>query len=261
MEELYYLYEYIDVFLIIFARILATIMFLPIIEETKIPRIALAGISIGIAIATYFQTDVSLIYYEPTLLSYTILLIREIVVGLIIGFVVKIFFQIYPFVGSLLSMQGGISMSIVMDPTSGTQSTQIGRLYNLGLGAVFVISGGYHWLIHTLVESFELIPIGKGVFGSNLVSGMVETTALYLEIGLKLSMPIVAVILVVDFAMGILARTVPQMNMFVIGIPLKMIILFVLLIITINITSQFNEMIIKELVQTINHVIQGMRAL
>ena len=93
MEELYYLYEYIDGFLIIFARILATIMFLPIIEETKIPRIALAGISIGVALATYFQTDVSLTYYEPTLLSYTILLIREIVVGLIIGFVVKIFYN------------------------------------------------------------------------------------------------------------------------------------------------------------------------
>ena len=156
-------------------------------------------------------------------------------------------------------MQGGISMSIVMDPTSGTQSTQIGRLYNLGLGAVFVISGGYHWLIHTLVESFQLIPIGKGVFGSNLVSGMVETTALYLEIGLKLSMPIVAVILVVDFAMGILARTVPQMNMFVIGIPLKMIILFILMIMTVTLIPSFNHMITDGLTNTIMNLMQGMR--
>lgn len=261
MEDLYFLYQYIDVFLIIFVRVLATIVFLPIIEETKIPKIALSGIALGIAIPIYFRIDLTIIYYQPNLLSYSILLVREMIVGLILGFVVKIFFQVYPFVGSLLSMQGGLSMSVVMDPAAGAQSTLIGRFYNLGLSVVFITAGGYHWFIQTLVKSFELIPIGKSVMGPHIVTGMVETVGQYLELGLKLAMPIVGVIIVVDFAMGILARTVPQMNMFVIGIPLKMIILFVLLIITINITSQFNEMIIKELVQTINHVIQGMRAL
>ena len=91
--------------------------------------------------------------------------------------------------------------------------------------------------------------------------GMVETMGVYFELGLKLSMPIVGVILVVDFAMGILARTVPQMNMFVVGIPIKMIILFVLLIMMMNVTSQFNQMIIETLVQTVNDVIAGMRGL
>lgn len=260
MEELYYLYEHVDVFLIIFVRIIASIIFLPIVEETKIPRIALSGFALGIAIAVYFQTDVAITYYEPNLLSYSILLIREMIVGLILGFVVKIFFQIYPYVGSLLSMQGGLSMSIVMDPTSGTQATQLGRLYNLGLAVVFIVSGGYHWFIHTLVESFNTIPIGKEVLGANLVTGMVDTVGLYLELGLKLSIPIIGVILVVDFAMGILARTVPQMNMFVIGIPLKMLILFILLIMTISITARYNHIIIEALVRTFNQVIQGMRA-
>lgn len=261
MTDLYYLYEYIDIFLIIFVRVLATIIFLPIVEETKMPRIALSGIALGITIAIYFQTDVTLSYYQPNLLSYTILLVREMIVGLILGFIVKIFFQIYPYIGSMLSMQGGISMSVMMDPTAGTQSTQLGRFYNLGLGAVFVLSGGYHWFIHTLVESFTLIPIGKAVVGSNIVFGMVDTVGKYLELGLKLSLPIVAVIIVVDFAMGILARTVPQMNMFVIGIPLKMLILFILLVITVGILEKYNFIIIDELVNTIGNVIQGMRTL
>ncbi|MBE6021747.1 MAG: flagellar biosynthetic protein FliR [Cellulosilyticum sp.] len=261
MEELYYLYEHVDVFLIIFVRIIATIIFLPVIEETKLPRTAISGIALGIALATYFKVDVTLMYYEPNLVSYTILLIKEMIVGLIIGFVVKIYFQVYPFVGSLLSMQGGLSMSVVMDPTAGTQSTQLGRLYNLGLGVVFIASGGYHWLIHTLVESFTVIPIGKEVFAPNLAMGMVETIGSYLELGLKLSIPIVGVILIVDFAMGILARTVPQMNMFVIGIPLKMLILFILLIMTINAIARYNHIIIEALVTTLNQVIQGMRPL
>ena len=72
---------------------------------------------------------------------------------------------------------------------------------------------------------------------------------------------IVGVIIVVDFAMGILARTVPQMNMFVIGIPLKMIILFILLIGTIHTTSKYNDIIIEGIVNTLSNVIQGMRGL
>ena len=259
MADIYYLYEYMDIFLIVFVRILAVIVFLPIIEETRMPRIALAGLALGITIAVYFNIDVSKQYYQPNLMSYTILLIREMIVGFILGFVVKIFFQIYPFVGALLSMQGGLSMSVVMDPTAGTQSTQLGRFYSLGLGAVFVASGGYHWLIQTLADSFIVLPIGKEILGTNIAMGMVETVGLYFELGLKLSIPIVGVIIIVDFAMGILARTVPQMNMFVIGIPIKMLIMFVLLVLTMHVTSRYNDMIIKQLVETMYDVIQGMR--
>ena len=261
MSELNYLFEHRDVFIIIFVRVIAVIALLPIIEETRMPRIALSGLALGIALPVFFKTDVTMTYYDPNLVSYSMLLVKEMIVGLILGFVVKLFFQIYPFVGSLLSMQGGLSMSVVMDPTSGMQATQIGRLYNLGLAVIFIQSGGYHWFIETLVDSFNLIPIGKAVFSNNIAMGMVDTMGVYFELGLKLSMPIVGVILVVDFAMGILARTVPQMNMFVIGIPIKMIILFILLIVMMNVTSEFNQMIIKTLVQTVNDVIAGMRGL
>ena len=261
MSELNYLFEHRDVFIIIFVRVIAVIALLPIIEETRMPRIALSGLALGIALPVFFKTDVTMTYYDPNLVSYSMLLVKEMIVGLILGFVVKLFFQIYPFVGSLLSMQGGLSMSVVMDPTSGMQATQIGRLYNLGLAVIFIQSGGYHWFIETLVDSFNLIPIGKAVFSNNIAMGMVDTMGVYFELGLKLSMPIVGVILVVDFAMGILARTVPQMNMFVIGIPIKMIILFILLIVMMNVTSEFNQMIIKTLVQTVNGVIAGMRGL
>ena len=261
MEDLVYLYRYVDVLLIIFVRILGAIAFLPIIDESKMPRIAMAGFSLGISLSVFFNMDVSASYYEPNLVSYTILIVKETIVGLVMGFVVKIFFQIYPFVGSLLSMQGGLGMSMVMDPTAGTQSALVGRLYNLGLGAFFVLSGGYHWFIHTLVESFELVPINQELFGANVAMNMIESIALYFELGLKLSIPIISVILVIDFAMGILARTVPQMNMFVIGIPLKMLIMFILMVVTIQVISQYNTIIIENLVNTLMNIIQGMRML
>lgn len=261
MEDLIYLYQSVDLLLVIFIRIIGVLAFLPIIEETKMPRVALAGISLGIAIPVFFKMDLTVSFYEPTLISLTIVIVKELIVGLMIGFMVRLYFQIYPFVGSLLSTQGGLGMSMIMDPTAGTQSTLIGRIYNLGLGAFFVLSGGYHWLIYTLIESFEILPINKEIFGEQIVEGMIETMGHYFEIGFKLAMPIISVILIVDFAMGILARTVPQMNMFVIGIPLKMIIMFILMIATIEMVGHYNSIIIESLVNAIINMMQGMRPL
>ncbi len=259
MEDLMYLYAHADVLLIIFCRITAAIIFLPIIVESSVPKMAIAGLSLCLSAAVFFMTDVSIVFYRPNLVSYTINLIQETLVGLIMGFVLKIYFQIYQFVGSLLSTQGGLGMSIVLDPVGGEQTPLIGRLYNLGFCAVFLLSGGYHWFIKTLVESFTLIPIGKAVIGTHIVSGVVDTTANYMLISFKLAIPVLSILVLVDIGLGILARTVPQMNMFVIGIPLKMIILFLLMIITINLFSQFNAIIIENMTNTIMSLIQGMR--
>ena len=87
---------------------------------------------------------------------------------------------------------------------------------------------------------------------------MVQMMATYLELGLKLALPIVSIIIIIDFAMGILAKSVPQINMFVVGIPIKMIVMFILMIITIQTLSEYSAIIIEKMVSTLNEVIQGM---
>ena len=127
--------------------------------------------------------------------------------------------------------------------------------------AIFVLSGGYHWFIKTLIDTFTLIPINKGVFGTHLVTGIIDTVGNYLLISFKLAMPVLGLLILIDFGLGILARTVPQMNMFVIGIPLKVIVLFALLIATVGLVPRFNTIIIDNMVNTIMNLIQGMRPL
>lgn len=261
MSELMYIYAHVDVLLLIMARVLAFVWVLPIKEETKLPRMAVAGFSLCIAFSVYFQVDVNATYYTQTLLSFTLAIIKEIIVGLIIGFVVKIYFQVFAFVGTLLSMQGGLSMSMVMDPSSGIQSTTIGRIYTLGFTALFMVSNGYHWLIHTFIDAFDIIPINGAVFRTDIVGTVIEMIAGYLEIGLKLSLPIVAIIIIIDFAMGIMAKSVPQINMFVVGIPLKMIIMFLLMVMTVQMIHEYSFVIVEALTNTINEIIQGMRGL
>lgn len=259
MSELMYIYAHVDVLILVMARIIACIWFLPLIGETKMPKMAIAGFSLCIAFSVYFGVDVNVPYYnEASLFSFTVALVKEFTVGIILGFIVKVYFQVLALMGSLLSMQGGISMSTVMDPTSGIQSTAVGRIYTLGFTAFFLVSGGYHWVIKTLVDSFEVIPINQVIFRADMVKCMIAMMATYFELGLKLALPIIAVIIIIDFSMGIMAKSVPQINMFVVGIPLKMIVMFMLMIITVQTISEYSTIIIEKMVSTLNEVIQGM---
>jgi len=207
---------------------------------------------------TFFTIDMPKLAYNPTLVGFTILIIKECMVGIIIGFGVRIFFQVYHFVGTLLGMQSGLSMSMMFDPANGEQVPVIGRFYVLGFSVIFILTGGYHWFIKTLIESFKLIPINQALFRPELMMAMVEAVSDYWLVSFKLAMPIVGVLFIVDWGLGILARTVPQMNMFVIGIPLKMLILFFLLIATIGLVPVFNDMIIDHIIHTVMNMIQGM---
>lgn len=258
MEDLIYLYSHVDLFLVIFCRFICAVAFLPIVEESKVPPLALTGICACMTMITLLVGGDMTLIYEPNLFSFTIVIVKECVVGLILGFALRIYFQIYYFVGNLLSTQGGLGMSMVMDPVSAAQVPLVGKLYNLTFSAIFVLTGGYHWFIRTLIESFEVIPVNQAIFRAAIVGSIVQAVVNYFLIGFKLAAPILGVLIIIDCGLGVLARTVPQMNMFVIGIPLKMLILFILMVMTISFLPIFNNIIIDDMVNTIMNLIQGM---
>ncbi|MGL4736963.1 MAG: flagellar biosynthetic protein FliR [Cellulosilyticaceae bacterium] len=250
------IYQRIDVWLLIFIRIFFALVFLPIIVEAKLPSLAKGGLTVALTLIVFFTVPMETLGSSLTLLGLFLLIIKEALIGLIMSFGVIVFFQVYYFIGHLWSIQGGIGMSNIMDPASGAQMPVIGKLYYLGFAVVFVASGGYHWFIKAVVESFTYIPIGKGVLNGELMYPIIRMVSVFFELGFKLAAPIMAVLFVIDCGLGILARTVPQMNMFVIGLPLKMIVLFVLLLITISLFPLFNEMIINNMVDFFYQVVQ-----
>lgn len=258
MEDLIYLYTHVDVFLFVLIRIIFALSFVPLTEESKIPPLALGGISVCLAFITLLTLPVTELVYQPTLPGFMTVIIKESITGIILGFGIKIFFQIYYFIGMLLGMQGGLGMSMMFDPGSSMQVPILGRFYMLGFSTIFILSGGYHWFIQTLIESFGYIPLNQVIFRPQLAGTVVDAIGSYWLTSFKLAIPVLAVLLIIDCGLGILARTVPQMNMFVIGIPLKMIILFILLVFTIGLTSLFNDMIIKQIIDMIMNLEQGM---
>lgn len=254
--EILKIYQQIDVWLLISIRIFFALFFLPIMVETKLPILAKGGMTAALTSIVFFTVSFETLGGTQTLIGLFLLIMKEALIGLILGFGVILFFQIYYFVGHLWSIQGGIGMSTIMDPSTGTQMPTLSKFYYMGFAVVFIVSGGYHWFIRALVESFTYIPISKGVLDSALLYPVIHAVAVFFELGFKLAAPIIAVLFIIDCGLGILARTVPQMNMFVIGLPLKMIVLFVLLLITITLMPLFNEMLIKNMVEFFYQIVQ-----
>lgn len=245
-------------FILVFTRILSSVIFLPLMTHiSSVPANLKAGFSFMISIIVISAMPETTIVVGDGALEIGILLIKEIFVGLTLSFSLSMFFNIYYFVGQLWSMQGGLSQTMVADDTGG-QVSAIGKLYTMAFTVIFLFSGGYHWFISALIETFQHIPVGEAVFKEELFWSVVDAVSTYWELGLKLASPIIGVLFALDCALGILARTVPQMNMFVIGIPLKVIVLFGFLLLTIPLLSMFNDSIIQAIVDTFFSMARGM---
>lgn len=247
-------------FAMVFSRILGAVFFLPIMTQaTSIPSTLKAGFSLILALIAYTAYPFSFFKLEdvPTLIL-MILMVKELLVGIILSFIMNVFFQVYNFAGQLWGVQGGLSQSMIHDASSGSQVSALGKYYGTAFGLVFFVSGGYHWFIRALVETFEHIPIGEVSFKGSLLATVVETITAYWVLGIKIAAPILGVIFIVDCGLGILARTVPQMNMFAIGIPLKTTVLFVFILVTLVMFSDAIEMINDQLIEAFYNAAKGM---
>jgi len=153
----------------------------------------------------------------------------EFLIGLIFGFASSLIFTAVQMAGQILDMQIGFGIVNVLDPQSGQQLPLVGNFKYILALLVFLATNSHHLLLSALFNSFKLIPLTGGVFHTNIVQTIVDMVGGTFIIALKISFPVLLSLLLTDIALGILARTMPQMNIFVVGVPGKIIVgLFVL---------------------------------
>lgn len=163
------------------------------------------------------------------MILYVLAICVELFIGWLIGFVASLTFTAIQMTGQILDMQVGFGIVSVIDPTSGQQLPIIGSFKNNLAIIVFLVSNGHHLLLNGLFESFRLVPILGAVIDKGLTVLIVDLVWGTFTVAVQLSLPVLVAILLTEVALGVLARTMPQMNIFVVGIPAKILIgLFVL---------------------------------
>ena len=213
------------VFLLLLTRVSGIFIISPFFGSMNVPVYFRAGIALAISVVLFPVVDSIGMDAPPAgLWLYSAAVLAELFIGWLIGFVAYVAFSAIHFAGKVMDMQVGFAMVNVMDPTSGQQIPLIGSfLYNLSV-IVFLAVNGHHMLIAALVESFRTLPLltmqpslALPLILSNFVSGVFLT-------GMKVAMPVTFAILLTNVGLGILARTMPQLNIFVVGLPLQIVI-------------------------------------
>jgi len=171
---------------------------------------------------------------NPQLPVYFILLLTEILTGIAMALVVQFFFAAVQLAGQIIDTQMGFGIMNVVDPLSGMQIPMIGNFKYVLAILVFLNIDGHHYFIQALFDSYEFIPIGHSIFfNPDFIHSYIGYFGNIFIIGCKFSMPVLGSLLIADLVLGIMARTVPQMNIFMVGMPAKIIIGFFIILITV----------------------------
>lgn len=215
----------LEYFLLILVRVSCFVFVAPFFSMRNTPARVRIGISFFTAILLYQAlTPAEGIVYS-TVTEYAVIVMKEAVVGLLIGFAANICTTIVNFAGSIADMETGLSMVTLMDPTSRESTSITGVLYQYVLMFMMIATGMYRYLFGALADTFVLVPVNGAVFRSDaLMKSMVEFLGEYVIIGFRIVLPIFCATLLLNAVLGVLAKVSPQMNMFAVGIQLKILV-------------------------------------
>lgn len=235
-----------EYFFLILVRISAFMAVAPYFSSSQVPRKIKAGISLAIAMLLWFMVPSNEIVYE-TVIEYATIVVKEASVGLIIGFAANLSNYIILFSGRIIDMDMGFSMVNVFDPVTKEQVSISGTLYNYLIMLCLLCSGMHTYVLRALVDSYQLIPINGAIFNVNgLYQGMLEFLADYVIIGFRICLPIFMSIMVLNVVLGVLAKVAPQMNMFVVGMQLKILTGLAVMFVTVYLLPSISNFIFSE---------------
>ncbi|MBE5884178.1 MAG: flagellar biosynthetic protein FliR [Lachnospiraceae bacterium] len=249
----------LEYFLLIFTRVSCFVFIAPFFSMSNTPARVRIAISFFTALLLYQSlTPAPAVYYD-SVMEYALIVMKEVVSGLLIGFGANICTAIVNFAGSVADMETGLSMATLMDPTTRQSSSISGVLYQYAFMLMLIASGMYRYLFGALADSFTLIPVNGAVFHSDrLLEAMITFMSEYIIIGFRIVLPIFCVILLLNAILGVLAKVSPQMNMFAVGIQLKILAGLCALFFTASLLPSAADFVYQEMKQMMVSFIGGM---
>ncbi|SFR95907.1 flagellar biosynthetic protein FliR [Anaeromicropila populeti] len=244
-------------FIIILVRISAFIMTAPFFSQRNVPMRGKAGLSFFLALIVYYNvTYVPLEYI--TSVEFTVIILKEVIIGASIGYMATISLYILELAGHLIDMEIGFSMVNVLNPVSNVQTSVTGTFYTYCVMLVMLVSDMHYFIIDALVDTFTFIPVAGGKIPSNLYLVMAQFIKQYFITGFRIILPVFSCILIVNVVLGILAKIAPQMNMFVIGMQLKLFVGLFVLVIVISLLPSITEFIFDQMKNVISDMIKAL---
>lgn len=245
-------------FLLVLARMSGCVFLNQIFGRGNLPVMLKTAISLFLTVTVYGLLPPDSDMVISSIIEYILLIIKEIFIGFIIGHIINMFFSTVAISGEILGIQTGMSMSQIYDPSSNISMGITGSFLNVILILVFFSANGHLTLIQIFITSCKLIEIGNFAIPNNLIYNMVELFQQILVLSLKLSMPIMAVEIILEAGIGILMKAIPQIQVFAVNVQLKIIVGLLLIILLVPTFSTFIDSTVKLMFNTIENSLSAL---
>lgn len=214
--------------ILVLARLTPLFLFSPLFSSTLFPArargVAAVAIALGLApMALHGQ------HIPMDVLSFGGLILKEMLVGAAFSFAVGALFAAVSVAGSFLDLMIGFSFGSLVDPASGTQTTILSQLYAMLAVLIFIAIGGDQWMIEGLARTYQLVPLDSGPALGSLIGGTEHAFVSIFVSALEVAAPVMIAVVIADVGFGVVARVMPQLNVFAIGFPAKIIIGFLII--------------------------------
>lgn len=221
--------------LLILCRITAFFVVSPVFSYRGVPARFKIGIAVFVTLLTYTALEpTSFVAWDG---AYVLAIIKEILIGLVLGFAASLFFYVVYIAGSLMDMMIGLGIANIIDPVTGAQTPVLGNFkYYLAM-LLFLAMNGHHYLLLGIMNSYDWVPLEylwlEHIANGNVSSFLLQTFIQVFVLGFQMAAPVVVALFLVDLGLGMLAKSAPQFNIFVVGFPIKILTGFIVLLMTI----------------------------
>jgi len=213
--------DHIVLFLLVFVRVTAVVGVAPFFSHGAVPAQVKVALALFLTLLLQPLLQATVPAGELELPVLVLLVLKEVGVGLIIGFATTLIFAGVRSAGELIGFELGFSLANAFDPESSGQTQVVAQFMNLIMILVFLLLNGHHFVLQALRLSFDVVPLGTLVLSGALAEQLVALTATVFVIALKLAAPVIVAGFLVNVAMAILTRVAPQIHVFILSFPLR----------------------------------------
>ncbi len=217
---------YFTALILVSIRIFSFFMLVPIFFPNGTPNVVKVGLTVVMAYILMPGIDYASISSIDNTMFFVMNCLNEAAAGLTLGFLTSLCFSMVRIAGNLMDMQMGFAMVSMFDPTSNSNTTLIEHLLYWFSLVIFFIVDGHHMLIKSLIQSFSVIKLGSFFLNQASINIIFKAFVEYFGIAIQIGIPIVLILLFTDLTMSLIARTVPQLNIMILGLPIKVLIGF-----------------------------------
>ncbi|MDF2611841.1 MAG: putative rane protein [Lachnospiraceae bacterium] len=238
--------ENVEFYLLILVRITGFIFTAPFFSLKNVPVRVKVGLAIFMAAILFYTVPYASPVYSGVI-AFAVIVVKEALAGAIMGLFANIAYNIISFAGQLIDMEIGFSMVNELDPISSIQTTITANFYGYLVLLMMIITNLHHYFLRAIIDSFQVIGIGEVNFNPGMYQLMTRFITQYFIIGFRIVLPIFAAILVVNAILAILAKIAPQMNMFVVGMQIKIFVGLIVLAMIIELIPAVSDFIFNEM--------------